>query len=364
MLDYSPTVDDDFFAVGENDCHDIEMDQVSPEFENDIQVNLTERDINELSIDAQYDPRLFPTRYEKLRRIVKSINLLYKGRGICKRTIPLRKEHFLEAILPQHYMGTPLQKFIKAWNNDTKTKLAFDEWLELQNKDDLEKVKVSYYDEAERKKHLIEIKDGKLVQNGVPFNTSGYKAFYSSTDFAIFVMAPDDSIYAAQYSYGKIHHSSFLSGSSVKFSGELKTDEQGNIVQITNKSGHYWPGEDNLLLFLEVLCQKGVNLSQTQLKVLTPEGIEVTYDSAEQYLKNKGILPPNTMDLAYLERNDQDIVKLHFAKDNGFKDCVDRLRYLAKKGVDIESLCVRHNLPGIPNPYLGSDLIAFIEGED
>ena len=71
----------------------------------------------------------------------------------------------------------------------------------------------------------------------------------------------------------KVHHSSIFAGGAVDFAGEIKT-ENGKILWISNKSGHYKPGAEACLEFLHFLTEKRVDLKSFHFDVVK-KSIEV-----------------------------------------------------------------------------------------
>ncbi|MDC3321014.1 hypothetical protein OAV88_00270 [bacterium] len=59
----------------------------------------------------------------------------------------------------------------------------------------------------------------------------------------------------------KVHHSSIFAGGAVDFAGEIKA-ENGSILWISNKSGHYKPGPEACLEFLHFLTEKRIDLEK------------------------------------------------------------------------------------------------------
>jgi hypothetical protein len=74
---------------------------------------------------------------------------------------------------------------------------------------------------------------------------------------AIFVMSETGEIYTSKYQErGLFHHSSFLAGQPVAAAGELIV-EQGKVVQVSNRSGHYQPDQSFTHQFMEQLWRSG-----------------------------------------------------------------------------------------------------------
>jgi hypothetical protein len=98
---------------------------------------------------------------------------------------------------------------------------------------------------------------------GAPFDTRAAATHWSSESGvprAIFVMNSRGELFASNYQErGKFHHSSLAGGQAVAAAGELQVTD-GKIVDITNNSGHYRPGDDHTQQLVDVLQAKGVDL--------------------------------------------------------------------------------------------------------
>ncbi|MFP4310419.1 MAG: hypothetical protein ACLFS9_00365 [Nitriliruptoraceae bacterium] len=111
---------------------------------------------------------------------------------------------------------------------------------------------------------------GTLMQNGAPFDTTAPEPMYSKFSgkgWGIYVMAPDGRLYAGSHRVGLFHHSSFLAGSDVAGAGEIKA-EGGKLRGITNKSGHYTPGPEQMRQVLEELAGRGTSLAGVELRLV------------------------------------------------------------------------------------------------
>ncbi len=75
-----------------------------------------------------------------------------------------------------------------------------------------------------------------------PYSTTDEFSKFSGKGFAIYVMSPTGEFYSASHKVGLFHHSSFLGGDEIGGAGEWKI-EDGILKSITNKSGHYEPGQ-------------------------------------------------------------------------------------------------------------------------
>ncbi len=105
--------------------------------------------------------------------------------------------------------------------------------------------RVAYVESAERQRYKLGLQDGKLIQGPPPgqqtgYTTAGVYSKEAGVGYAIYVMSPDGDIYVSGHEVGRFHHSSFLAGGEAAGAGEVKIID-GNLIALTNKSGHYAP---------------------------------------------------------------------------------------------------------------------------
>jgi hypothetical protein len=85
------------------------------------------------------------------------------------------------------------------------------------------------------------------------------------TDKAIFIMNENGEILFSKYQeVGKFHHSSFTAGAEISTGGEIWI-ENGEIIQISNNSGHYHPSKESLNFVLDELTKRGVNVTSIKI---------------------------------------------------------------------------------------------------
>ena len=117
---------------------------------------------------------------------------------------------------------------------------------------------VKYLSAEERKAYELRVGPDGLLRDAQQqlFDTSNAKAADGSTK-AIFVMSETGAIYAAlRQKRGEFHHSSFLAGQPVAAAGELVV-KQGQVIQASNRSGHYMPDQASTYQFVEQLGRSG-----------------------------------------------------------------------------------------------------------
>lgn len=125
--------------------------------------------------------------------------------------------------------------------------------------------RVKYCTPAERWDYAINVENGVIKDaSGNPFDTGCKETGFKGKGWAIYVVDFDGQFYAESHILNEFHHSSFLAGAPVQAAGELAVDN-GRLVGLTNKTGHYKAGPPELVRALEILQQSGVNLSSVAI---------------------------------------------------------------------------------------------------
>jgi hypothetical protein len=130
---------------------------------------------------------------------------------------------------------------------------------------------VKYLDDAGRESYRVIPKDGKLVDvNGNPFDTAAGVTHWSGDGRAIYVMDEQGNIYASNYQeVGAFHHSSLLGGKPVSAAGELEVSN-GQVVRLTDQSGHYRPTQAMTQQMVQRLRDAGIPIRDDQVMVIAP----------------------------------------------------------------------------------------------
>ena len=87
-------------------------------------------------------------------------------------------------------------------------------------------------------------------------------------DTWIFVCSPDGRIYVGKKRLSpspRFQHSSFLAGGAALAAGQMDV-YQGTVVEVRAFSGHYRPKRENLLAFLRMLHDRGVDTARVRFK--------------------------------------------------------------------------------------------------
>lgn len=135
----------------------------------------------------------------------------------------------------------------------------------------------------ERKIYQTACKDGMLTRNSHPFDTAHERTRHSGDKpAAIFVIGPNNDLYCGSHIDTVFHHSSFLGEAAIAAAGEVKTDSNGKIVELSAKSGHYKPTDRQNLYMLRYFQDRGVDLSKVDFSYWGEKG--EMKENAKEYL--------------------------------------------------------------------------------
>lgn len=133
-----------------------------------------------------------------------------------------------------------------------------------------------YMDDAQRQDHQMHLRPGVDATGAENMRLSGESLQKGGEH--IFVMDGEGQVFAKEGQAAlsqmdetargvHVHHSSFLAGEAVAGAGEMTVDKQGFISGITDRSGHYKPGEQQSTQTLDELEKQGVNLDNVRFTV-------------------------------------------------------------------------------------------------
>ncbi len=195
-----------------------------------------------------------------------------------------------------HIFGQDLKIHFYDWyRSDQKNTKGFFEWLREQDvyQSLADTRSVEYMDSIRREDYRIDFAGGRLWSkiNGVrePFETGNCATAFMGVRYgmAMFVISPDEVMYAGEQQVGKRHHSSFLAGGPVLAAGELGVSG-GVIKSINNSSGHYRPCDEHSYNMLRFLRRRGVNLAtfDCSLEGSIPRRAIEVYDELRKKFSN------------------------------------------------------------------------------
>ncbi|HEX3635327.1 MAG TPA: hypothetical protein VHV99_07540 [Paraburkholderia sp.] len=189
-------------------------------------------------------------------------------------------ERMTSTHMPKMHFEGAFTKYKKA-----NTKLKFETWVQQvllpQSEDDPMGVyftaddsrlgkfnqlasedRVQYCNEDERKDYVITITAGVVKDaSGDLYHTGSKETHFSGHGWAIYVVGMENTFYSNSHLVNKFHHSSFLAGAPVQGAGEIAVNN-GKVVAVTNKTGHYSAGPAELTRTLFLLHRGGVNLDE------------------------------------------------------------------------------------------------------
>lgn len=127
---------------------------------------------------------------------------------------------------------------------------------------------VDYDGEGQRSERFVDIKDGKMYAMSLDRHLNLSRDPITTPDEGwAFVIDSAENIYVYKHSTGKVHHSTATAGRPVVCAGMIKLEE-GQVVYVTDKSGHYRPTPRHMLAALRIMNKKGVVSEETKLLLL------------------------------------------------------------------------------------------------
>lgn len=122
-----------------------------------------------------------------------------------------------------------------------------------------------YYDSDAAKQGLtrVHLQGGLMYTDSAkskPLSTRNMVTHNAGPGKAIYVMSQSGTFHVASHIVGRYHHSSLLAGQAVACAGEMEVD-QGKLLWLSNKSGHYQPNLNHLVQVLHQLQKSGVPMT-------------------------------------------------------------------------------------------------------
>lgn len=182
----------------------------------------------------------------------------------------LNPAYWLEAKDPKHREGKYLAKKYDLWISEKHADKNFFSWLDEKEKTkkNIKKNHLDYYgNERQRQQFKLGFKNGLIYCNGKILDTIMAKG--KRPRYFAFVV-DENGMYAAPHVSKKFHHSSFLAGSKVLFSGMIKI-EKGKVRTLNNWSGHYRTPLSAMVSVVDMLSKENVLSMVTKVKVINME---------------------------------------------------------------------------------------------
>ncbi|TWT00297.1 hypothetical protein [Reyranella sp. CPCC 100927] len=191
---------------------------------------------------------------------------------------------------PQHRPIHALQGAVTQWQQANSAS-PFEVWLEKsfvpkhQNDPALAQ-RVTYLSPEEREEYRVDIVGGvfRWAESGDLVHTGGMTTHFSGRGHAIWVCSVERHFYCASHVVGSFQHSSFLGGLPVMGAGEWAVD-QGRLVVISNKTGHYRAGFEEMFRVMLRLSANGVDLSSVKVFWPWPSNEGRKYYPAVEFMR-------------------------------------------------------------------------------
>lgn len=149
-----------------------------------------------------------------------------------------------------HIYGRFVNEMFKKWENDSKIKMDFCEYLDKyitpQKRLDLNKNIVNYLSPTQADQYKTKFVNGKLfsISENIKFKSKRY----------MFVLDMNEKdLYVSKKKKGSFHHTSFLLGAPVKCAGFI-TLRDNRVVAVKGHSGHYKPDMYHMLKMYDFLA--------------------------------------------------------------------------------------------------------------
>ncbi len=204
----------------------------------------------------------------------------------------LRENFFLEAVTPSHPIGAAMDEAIAEWKEaDGLEGVSFLDWLgtSAYQRRVADGWHVMYVPDERQHDFMLDTttQRGIFLRAGKPFSTRKMRAAHATSRRSVgaWVIGPDLAFYAGEFVNGRFHHTSYLAGGAVVCAGEFTVDDNGKLLYISNRSGHYLPGHEHILDALRLLRERGFDLTDVALDIYEPStDVVARYASALAYL--------------------------------------------------------------------------------
>lgn len=175
----------------------------------------------------------------KLREAIsKASTLCFSSGWYALETAGITKDQKKKKIIHPYAFSDTAKEVIKQWEVSRSSK-SLDEFLKSHiPKPDLDYLKthtIKYLSPKKVNKHLVTFEDGKIFIGGkIP-----------KDEWYIFVLENEPQrLLAGIKKTGSFHHTSFVAGAPVACAGEFEI-EDGKVISILLRSGHYRPTEEH-----------------------------------------------------------------------------------------------------------------------
>lgn len=245
-------------------------------------------------------------------RAIKMLLSLSNGFQVPKEALLLSNEFWNELFAYTHISKAP-----PFYPNDPEFKKEHRIEQEIRAYD-VSVINTIHLSEDAAKLYEVNISEGIFLSQGKPFDSSHLFSHipFECSSCVIFTLGIDSTLYIARPEVFKFNHSSCLRGGPCLAAGELKTNSEGQLIEINSHSGHYKPQKEHFLFFLRFLKKNGVDLKSVKLTQTFGDEFSPIFNSAEKYFEKRGRLKEDgwqfkDIEAFYAYRNEE-VFALHF----------------------------------------------------
>ena len=193
--------------------------------------------------------------------------------------------------------------------------------------------KTQYFNEEQRDAHKATPEDGILKQGSEKLKPGGH-IFAMDGDGQIYTEHSDELTSKRDHMWARadVHHSSFLAGEDVAGAGEMLIGPTGKLEVVTDRSGHYKPGQDQNAQVLESMKEQGVSLDT--VKFMLDRDQEKVTGPANVYLAGK-VTPEEEQYREKLEAQGQELGDISGVMEESFRNRIDLESEIRTKGESV-----------------------------
>jgi len=198
-------------------------------------------------------------------------------KGAFPGNLVIGRDYWIEALDSRHEYATAQSDLFQHWETKGyKQNPSYFQYLESRRQSASftgEVISVQQFTPAQSEKLFKVSIRGDQVSFSPDYRADWKeKISHSYESELIFVVDKEGSIYAGFKETGVFHHSSFLSGAPVAMAGTLTIHSTGQLIGMSNASGHYQPALSQCAKFFSQLKAQNVNLSALDFAMYSEGG--------------------------------------------------------------------------------------------
>lgn len=213
-------------------------------------------------------------RWRLIARSVENIMGNYKACNGCFMSLKYWTEFqtiYLHSMAIHPY---PQKLLMESWIKEGYSN--FSSFLLKYSRETVPQINVIYFDKKALLRYEVSLHKGIFYREGMQIPKGRY----------LFVLTMDNKLYIARKGIteqGLIQHSSFSGGKPVRSCGLIEINDHGQVVKISNHSGHYHPKEEQVSHIMEYFQEFGISLDTLSVNIFTKS---VEYSAKSQIFNN------------------------------------------------------------------------------